>query len=249
MNDPFPFGRPSTRQPVFNLPPVIVATVGALLAVHAVRTWVLTPETDLQVLLNFAFIPIRETAPEGVSLVIPGGAARVWTFITYAFLHGDWAHVSFNALWLAAFGSPLARRFGIGRFLLFSATGAAAGALLHLAIYPSDVAPLIGASAAISAHMAAVARFALGGTSMRRWGLTGDEVYRQPAAPLLVVMQDRRVLMFLGVWFGLNLIFGLSSIGEGIASGAIAWDAHLGGFFAGLLLFSVFDPIRRAPAG
>jgi hypothetical protein len=47
--------------------------------------------------------------------------------------------------------------------------------------------------------------------------------------------------------FGLNLLFGLSSIGQGIASGAIAWDAHLGGFAAGLVLFSLFDPVQPTP--
>lgn len=246
MNEPFPFGRPATRQPVFNLPPVIIATVGAILAVHAIRVWILTADVDLEVLLNFAFIPIRETDPAGVASVIPGGGARLWTFVTYAFLHGDWAHVSFNALWLAAFGTPLARRFGVHRFLLFSLAGAVAGALLHLAIYPHDVAPMVGASAAISAHMAAVSRFALAGGPMRAYAMLGDAAYRQPAAPFLTVMRDRRVLTFLAVWFGLNLVFGLSSLGQGLANGAIAWDAHLGGFAAGLILFSLFDPVRPA---
>ena len=54
-------------------------------------------------------------------------------------------------------------------------------------------------------------------------------------------MSNPRVLAFIGVWFGVNLIFGISGVGSGVASGAIAWDAHLGGFAAGLLLFSLFD--------
>ena len=52
-------------------------------------------------------------------------------------------------------------------------------------------------------------------------------------------------MTFLGVWFALNLVFGLTG-GAGLASGAVAWDAHLGGFLAGLLLFR-FSIRCRAP--
>ena len=58
-----------------------------------------------------------------------------------------------------------------------------------------------------------------------------------------MAIRDRRVLIFLGVWFGTNLLFGL--FGGGIASGAVAWEAHIGGFVAGLLFFPVFDPVPR----
>jgi membrane associated rhomboid family serine protease len=47
-------------------------------------------------------------------------------------IHGDLTHLIFNAVWLSAFGSPVARRFGPLRFLVFMATTAAAGAALHL---------------------------------------------------------------------------------------------------------------------
>ena len=50
--------------------------------------------------------------------ILPGGAgAEIWTFFTYALLHADWMHLGFNAVWLLAFGSPVARRFGMPRFL------------------------------------------------------------------------------------------------------------------------------------
>jgi membrane associated rhomboid family serine protease len=54
------------------------------------------------------------------------------------------------------------------------------------------------------------------------------------------------VVTFLLAWFGLNLLFGIGSVSQGIADGAVAWDAHIGGFLAGLLLFPLFDPVRRA---
>ncbi len=231
--------RPPTRQPMFNVPTVVLVLVGVLLAIHAVRALVLGADADLWLIRLFAFVPIRETNPQAVGGVLLGGeAARLWTFVTYALLHGGWAHLLINGVWLAAFGSPLAWRFGAKRFVLFSAVGAAAGALVHLALFPDGVVPMVGASAAISAHMAAVSRFAFAtGGPLWRGGVEG---YRQPAASLGEVVRDSRVIAFLGVWFAVNLFFGLSG---GIASGSVAWDAHIGGFLAGLLLFPLFDPV------
>jgi membrane associated rhomboid family serine protease len=244
MLSPSPDSRPPLRQPVFNVPGVIVGLIAVLLGIHAARTLLLAPETDLELLLRFAFIPVRETNPDAVAAVIPAGGARIWSFVTYALLHGSWGHVGFNALWLAAFGSPLAWRFGVGRFLLFSAVCAAAGALLHLAIYPHEITPMIGASAAISGHMAATSRFvfASGGPM---WRPANAAAYRFPAARLSEVVRDRRVVTFLLAWFGLNLIFGIGAISQGFGAGSVAWDAHVGGFLAGFLLFPLFDPVRR----
>src|SRR5205823_2834348 len=99
------------------------------------------------------------------------------------------------------FGSPVARRFGGPRFLLFSAAGAIGGALLHLVVHADAMAPLVGASAAISAHMAGAIRFILASGGPLRGG-PGPEAYRRPAQPLNVILRDSRVIMFVGVWFG-----------------------------------------------
>jgi len=48
------------------------------------------------------------------------------------------------------------------------------------------------------------------------------------------------------VWFGVNIIFGLGSISIGTDGASVAWQAHIGGFLAGLMLFSLFDPVPRA---
>src|SRR5690606_23082988 len=117
------------------------------------------------------------------------------------------------------------------------------GALLHLAFNAESIQPMIGASAAISAHMAGASRFVFAAGGPLR-GYAGPAAYDLPAAPLSVAMRDGRVLAFLGVWFGLNLLFGLWGQQSGLVSGAIAWEAHIGGFLAGLLLFPFFDPIR-----
>jgi membrane associated rhomboid family serine protease len=74
-----------------------------------------------------------------------------------------------------------------------------------------------------------------------------DAAFRVPAIPLSGVLSDARVLVFLAVWFGINILFGLGS--QSITGGdeVVAWQAHIGGFLAGLLLFSWFDP-RPGPA-
>jgi membrane associated rhomboid family serine protease len=249
MNAPTPNPHiPATRQPAFNLPPVVSALVALMLAIQAGQTLFLSSDAQLQVLLNFAFIPVRETQPELFDGMVALGAsgARVWTFLTYAFLHGGWAHVGINCVWLAAFGSPVVRRFGARRFLLYAAIGAIAGAAIHLAIYPHSQVPVVGASAAISALMAGAARFVFQAEGPM-WSLSGFDAYRRPAAPLIAIVRDGRVMAFLGVWFAVNIIFGVTG-GAGLAEGAVAWDAHIGGFLAGLLLFRLFDPVQRSTA-
>ena len=66
-----------------------------------------------------------------------------------------------------------------------------------------------------------------------------------PGQPLSRALRNPRVLAFLGVWFGVNIIFGVGSIAIGVDGVSVAWQAHIGGFLAGLLLFSLFDPIPR----
>lgn len=246
MIDSLPHAGPSSRrQPILNAPAVVIGLIGMLVVIHGVRELALSRDADSWLVLLLAFVPVRETYPLMVGTLLPGGdAARVWSFVTYALLHANWGHLIINAVWLAAFGSPLAWRFGPTRFILFSAIGAAAGAIVHLALDPRAVVPLVGASAAISAHMAAVSRFAFAAGGPLWRGRRVDD-YRRPAAPLAEVLRDRQAIAFLGVWFAVNLVFGLGTIGSGVTSGAVAWDAHIGGFVAGLLLFPVFDPVQN----
>ena len=233
------------REPAFNIPPVIVAVLAVLALVHAVRVFVLTPDQNTELLWLLAFNPMRY----GVGLLppaaLPGGlGAQVWTFVTYALLHASWIHLGVNAIWFLPFGSAVARRFGTLRFLIFFAVTAAAGALAHLFAYGGQNAPVIGASAAISGTMAGAMRFAFQrGGPLSFWRTGGDADFRVPAAPLSRVLHEPAVLVFLVVWFAINLLFGLISLPTGMGGGeVVAWQAHVGGFLAGLLLFSWFDP-------
>lgn len=232
------------REPILTLPLPLTAYV-VLLAVIHLRV-LLPPELENWTIDVFGFIPKRYDSSL-VNLQFEGGAgAKVWTFVTYSLLHANLTHLAFNVLWLLPFGSALARRFGAVRFLVFLAVTAAAGALAHLVTHEHAVVPMIGASASVSGAMAAAIRFAFVRGSFLSFSLSdADTAAKVPALPLLQALRDRRIVGFLGVWFALNIIFGVGAIGvEGDTAG-VAWEAHFGGFFAGLLLFALFDPVPR----
>ena len=239
------------REPILNVPAVVVVLLAMLAAVHGVREWLLSVNDDRLLLLTFAFIPVRYEPSMLLGGVLPGGfGAQIWTFFTYALLHADLMHLGFNSLWLLAFGSPVARRFGATRFLAFVMVTVAAGALVHLATHPGARIVMIGASAAVSGMMGAAARFAFQpGGSLDFWrGHAGDPDHI-PAAPLSAALRNPRVVVFVGVWFVLNLLFGIGSLSITGYEQNIAWEAHVGGFLAGLLLFSLFDPVPPQGSG
>jgi membrane associated rhomboid family serine protease len=239
------------REPILNVPAVVVATIAVLVLVHAGRELLLTPLQDYEFLREFAFIPARYDDSLLLQRPYPGGiGADVWTFVSYALIHGDAVHLTVNIVWLLPFGTAVARRFGSARFLLFFAITAAAGAIVYLATHSGEQSAMIGASAAISGFMAAAMRFVFqtgGPLSVFRRDID-PQAYLVPAAPLRAVWHDPRLLAFLAVWFGVNLLFGLGSVAMPGAEEAIAWQAHIGGFAAGLVFFAAFDPVRRTAA-
>lgn len=248
-----------SSEPIFNIPRVVVATIAVLAAIHALRSLVLTPGEDLEVLLRFAFIPARLGTALAAQGEFPGGfGADVWTFVTYALLHSDWVHLGVNTVWLLPFGTAVARRFGTIRFLLMFAVTAAAGAAVHLFTHrtqiamanSSDLVIMIGASGAVSGFMAAAIRFAFQqGGPLENWRTAGPESYRIPAAPLGVALRNPRVFLFLAIWLVLNFVFGIGGSFVPGSANEIAWQTHLGGFLAGLLLFPLFDPVRAMQHG
>jgi membrane associated rhomboid family serine protease len=233
-------------EPMFNVPRIVIATVVVLVLVHVLRTYVLTDEQDTLFLLAFAFIPARYGTDLAANGTFPGGfGADLWTFFSYAFIHADFTHLGLNLAWLVPFGTALARRFGAWRYTVFMLVMAAIGAFAHLITHLGAMEPMIGASAAISGAMAAAMRFIFqerGPLALFREG--SDTAYRVPAASLFMTLRDRRFLFFVGVWLGLNALFGLGTISFGEEAGqSLAWQAHIGGFFGGLILFSAFDPV------
>ncbi len=235
------------REPILTLPGALTAYV-LLLAVIHLRV-LLPPELENWTIDVFGFIPKRYDSTL-LAIDFPGGAgAKVWTFVTYSLLHANLSHIGFNVLWLLPFGSALARRFGAVRFFVFMAVTAAAGALAHLLTHEHAVAPMIGASASVSGAMAAAIRFAFVQGSFLSFSRgDADAAARVPALSLTRALRNTRVLGFLVVWFGVNIIFGIGSIAIGADGASVAWQAHIGGFLAGLMLFSLFDPVPRATA-
>lgn len=239
----------NAREPVFNLPPVMLGLVAALCFIHAMLAFVLSPDTGEMILELFAFDPLRYHATVPAELAPPGGVgAAIWTFVTYAFFHANMMHLVFNLIWLVAFGTPVARRFGAGRFLAFFALTAAAGAFAHLVTHWGENVPTIGASASVLGMMAAAMRFVFqpgGPLGLLRLGEA--ETYRVSAKPLGAMLRDRRMLLFIFVWFAFNALSGLRFFSMPGMEESVAWQAHVGGFVAGLLAFTLFDPVRDAP--
>lgn len=224
--------------PAFNLPPVITWLIAALCAIHLVRWTGLVD--DFLVLGLFGFIPARfSLEPIFPTNPFLETASRIWSFLTYALLHASWMHLAVNCTWMLAFGSFVARRLGPLRFLLLSAIGAVAGSLFYLLAHRSEIGVLIGASAAISAQVAAAARLMFVRPFSLRSALPGG-VHDVVPLSLVETFTNRRALTFILVWLGLNLLFGLTGVGTG-DEGQIAWESHLGGFAAGLLLLGILD--------
>ncbi len=256
------------KEKIFNLPPAVLWIAVLLIAIEGL-TQLISPEAYFWVLQHFAFVPGRftyEFDPQRVAeafSVIAGsteiqaeqarfflgdGRPLWWTVLTYAFLHGGWLHVGMNIIWFAAFGSAVARRFGTPRFLLFCAAAAVAGALAHYLTHMADLEPVVGASAAVSGVMAAAVRFVFqpGAPLDESLGFTDrvDEAiaYRLPALPLKDILSSRSAISFLFFWFLINFLSGALPVPVGIENAAVAWQAHIGGFLAGLLAFRWFDP-------
>lgn len=237
--------QPAFREPILTLPGALTAYLALIVAIHAVRM-LLPADLEYQTIELFGFIPRRYDRTL-LATPFPGGSgAKVWSFLTYSLLHANLSHIGFNVLWLLPFGSALARRFGALRFFVFLAVTAAAGALAHLVTHEHAVVPMIGASASVSGAMAAAIRFAFVRGSFLSFSRSdADTAAKVPALPLFRALRDRRIVGFLAVWFALNIIFGVGGIGVEGDSAGVAWEAHIGGFFAGLLLFTLFDPVPR----
>jgi membrane associated rhomboid family serine protease len=222
------------REPIFNVPGVVLCLLGVLLAVELLRR-ALPPEGDVWLTEAMAFIPGRLG---GDAVLLPGGQVAMATaFLTHVFVHGDLTHLLVNSAWLLAIGSPVARRIDAARFLAFFFFAGAAGALAYLAVNGGVLVPVVGASGAISGLMGASFRFLFRGPTK---GIALGEA-TVPLTSLLETLQDRRVLIAIAIWTMLNALQALGAAGITDAAG-IAWEAHLGGFFAGLLLYGFFEP-------
>lgn len=231
------------RQPIFRAPGVVLWLIGGLTALHALRVW-LPPARAQDMIYEYALIPARYShafvaAQSDLSSSWPGTVLeRAVPFLSYMGLHNDWTHLVINCCWLLAFGPVVARRLGSALFLVFFLVCGLAGALAFLAFNWGSPIPVVGASGAISGLMAAALRM-----------LPGQAPWVEPDSAPLAPLFSRQILIFTAVWAAINLLAGVTGLGFGGESGLIAWQAHLGGFLAGLLLCEPFDRLRPRQVG
>ena len=140
-----------------------------------------------------------------------------WTYITYAFLHGDFWHIATNMLFLWVFGDNVEDAMGHLRFLIFYLLCAAAAAWFHGYLDPQSTGPLIGASGAVSG---VVASYFLLHPRVRIWVLI---LWRVPL-PLPA---------FVPLIFWILQQFFMLVVDR---DGHVSWAAHAGGIVAGLAL-------------
>lgn len=205
------------REPALKLPwpPAAIALV--LITLYGAQSILADPNA---VAGRFGFIPLG---------FLQGG----WTgLFTAMFVHGSWGHVLVNSAFCVAFGTPVARRFGLsalggGLFLLFFLVCGVMGNFAFAVVHPHGGQAVVGASGAIAGLYGAMSRMLPG--------------------PRLAPLTNRTVVVMGAAWITINLFVGLLGIdaGLGAAGAPVAWEAHIGGYLAGILLIGLFD--RAAP--
>jgi membrane associated rhomboid family serine protease len=151
-----------------------------------------------------------------------------FTILTSMFMHGGWAHLGTNMLFLYIFGDNMEDVLGHGRYLGFYLLSGLAAGLVQLGIDLDSTVPMVGASGAIA-------------------GVIGGYMLLFPRAPIVALNTVPLLWFVMGIFpvipawlvaaefFIVNLFQGVVSLGGG-TSGGVAVFAHLGGFMAGLLL-------------
>ncbi len=230
--------RMQRREPIFNVPAAVVAVLAVMVGLHVARQF-LPADLDDWLVLTLAFIPARYAT--GMAAELPGGVWAAWTsFVTHMTVHADATHLMFNSAWLLAFGGAIGLRAGGARFLAFAIVTGICGALAFLAFNPNLLAPVIGASGAVAGLMGGTMRFLFAGLDMGGVRALSEHPTEIPLMSLAATLRDRRVQLTTAIWLLLNGL-AVIGIGTGEGRGAIAWEAHIGGFIAGLVGFGWFD--------
>ncbi|MFQ6675479.1 MAG: rhomboid family intramembrane serine protease [Fidelibacterota bacterium] len=154
------------------------------------------------------------------------------TLFTSMFLHGGFAHIGGNMLYLWIFADNIEGILGHARFIFFYLLSGLAAGLLQTVIDPASTVPVIGASGAIAgvlgAYMITFPRARVHALVFLFWYIT---TVRIPAVYVL------------GFWFLIQVTSGLTMLGIN-TTGGVAWFAHIGGFVTGIALVRLLTAIR-----
>ncbi len=158
----------------------------------------------------------------------------VLALVTHQFLHGGWIHIGGNLLYLWIFGNNVEDRFGRLGFLAFFLAGGVVAAFTQVAIDPASDIPLIGASGAIAAVLGAYLIV-----------FPGARVLSIVFLGFFFQLVEVPALIVLGLWFVLQVIDGLASLGIHETVGGVAIFAHIGGFVAGIVVGLAYRRLRQ----
>ena len=151
------------------------------------------------------------------------------TLLSSMFMHASWAHILGNMLYLWIFGDNIEDRIGSAKFLAFYLICGLAASVAHILFGPDSVIPSLGASGAIA-------------------GVLGAYLVLFPKRSVKVLMARQIVnmpaFMVLGLWILLQVFAQISVVGG--SGGGVAYMAHIGGFFAGVILTFLLGGNRRA---
>lgn len=190
-----------------------------------------SPEALQSFIHAWGVVPREYSAARDLAPYIP---VPFWsTLVTSMFLHGGFAHLGGNMLYLWIFGDNVERRLGRGRFLFFYLACGIAAAFAHILFNARSGVPTVGASGAISGVLGG---YLLLFPQNRVRVMTSAGVTAVPA----VVM--------LGLWILIQFVSGFGTIAQTEETGGVAYMAHIGGFLAGMLLVTLMGARRRRPA-
>ena len=168
------------------------------------------------------------------------------SLVTSLFLHGGLAHLVGNMIFLIVFGDNVEDRLGHGRFTLFYLVGGFAATLSYALLNPNSIVPLVGASGSIAAVLGA---YLLCYPRARVMTLVPFPLYL--VALVLPGVRIRRFLLIVAVvgmpaWLLLGGWFVLQAYAAGTpVDQQVAYEAHIGGFLAGIVLLLLLDMGRQ----
>ena len=201
---------PPKREPLFNAPWTLVVLPVLLIGLYALQSTLLCD-------------PVRDQWALSPPALMQG---RLWILLTSLFLHASWPHVLMNSVAILAFGSPAARLMGTNvrgaaAFFAFFLVCGVLASLGFVAADPGDVVPVVGASGAVSALLGGASRLIQG------QGRIGS-------------MFGSTVLGMALAWAIANVVLGVFGLTPGAGGMPVAWQAHLAGYLAGVLLIGPF---------